>query len=337
MPFTIPSSDVAPNPSRQSVWYDTDIAILLAGLFGTGMLWEGCEVTPAGGLDLAVSEGQAQQATFSWIYNIPGNTVTLGAADPTDPRIDLLVVDQYLAAYVVAGTPAPAPKPPDLPSLAIAIAMVDVPAGATEITGDMITDKRVILSQPVMKIAAGVPTGAPNNGEQLVALDTTPGTGGIYAWDGTAWIKAVGGGGGGGGGTLADALALGNGADGIEISGGSDSLSLLGGPIDSQRAVTLAGADASGTGWSAEIDIGGAIDTAHGRLRMITDGTAGTAGQVLASDGAEYAIWTTPLVRNAAGVPAGAPGVGELPFAADTTASPATLYFWNGAAWLPLA
>ena len=43
-----------------------------------------------------------------------------------------------------------------------------------------------------------------------------------------------------------------------------------------------------------------------------------------------------PEVRNAAGVPTAAPGAGELPFAADTTASPATLYFWNGSAWLAL-
>ena len=30
----------------------------------------------------------------------------------------------------------------------------------------------------------------------------------------------------------------------------------------------------------------------------------------------------------------GRPGAGELPIAADTTASPATLYFWDGGAWV---
>ena len=191
MAFTIKSSDLALNPSRQSVWYDTDIAILLAGIYGTAVLWD-CEVTPAGGLNLAVSEGQVQQASWSWIYSIPAGSFAIAAADPTDPRIDLVVVDSYLAAYAVAGTPAPTPKPPDLPGLAIALVMVDVPAGATEITAANITDKRVIVQTPVLRIAAGVPdASAPNNGEALLAVDTTPETGGIYAWDGAAWVKAA--------------------------------------------------------------------------------------------------------------------------------------------------
>lgn len=39
------------------------------------------------------------------------------------------------------------------------------------------------------------------------------------------------------------------------------------------------------------------------------------------------------IVRAAAGVPSGAPTGYELPIAFDTTGSPATAYFWTGAAW----
>jgi hypothetical protein len=38
-------------------------------------------------------------------------------------------------------------------------------------------------------------------------------------------------------------------------------------------------------------------------------------------------------VRHSAGVPTGAPTGTELPYAVDTTASPGTAYFWDGAAW----
>jgi len=41
----------------------------------------------------------------------------------------------------------------------------------------------------------------------------------------------------------------------------------------------------------------------------------------------------TPTIRHAAGVPTGAPTLGELPIALDTTASPGNWYFWDGAAW----
>jgi hypothetical protein len=74
-------------------------------------------------------------------------------------------------------------------------------------------------------------------------------------------------------------------------------------------------------------DAGGAVITGLG------NGLSGT-------DAVNYNnIWLAVLqlvVRHAAGVPAGAPAGAELPIAADTTASPATLYFWTGAAWLPI-
>lgn len=49
--------------------------------------------------------------------------------------------------------------------------------------------------------------------------------------------------------------------------------------------------------------------------------------------------WNRAVVRNAAGVPAGAPSfsIGELPFAVDTTAVTGGLYAWTGAAWLKVS
>jgi hypothetical protein len=43
---------------------------------------------------------------------------------------------------------------------------------------------------PIVRIAAGVPAGAPTYAELPIAVDTTAVTGGIYAWNGAVWIKA---------------------------------------------------------------------------------------------------------------------------------------------------
>ena len=42
---------------------------------------------------------------------------------------------------------------------------------------------------PHPRVAAGVPSGAPTAGENGMAFDTTASTGGLYAWNGSAWVK----------------------------------------------------------------------------------------------------------------------------------------------------
>lgn len=42
-----------------------------------------------------------------------------------------------------------------------------------------------------VRIAAGVPAGAPTADELPIAVDTTAVSGGIYAWSGAAWVKAA--------------------------------------------------------------------------------------------------------------------------------------------------
>ena len=60
-------------------------------------------------------------------------------------------------------------------------------------TAPRIADRVATLEVPVTtlpRVAAGVPSGAPKPGESGLAFDTTPGTGGLYAWNGSAWVKA---------------------------------------------------------------------------------------------------------------------------------------------------
>lgn len=53
--------------------------------------------------------------------------------------------------------------------------------------------------------------------------------------------------------------------------------------------------------------------------------------------GARNTAIAAASVRTAAGVPAGAPVAGEVPFAYNSTAVTGGFYYWNGAAWVKVA
>lgn len=84
-----------------------DNAISNLTLTGSGVL-TGCQVAWTGtGLQFIVSAGTYSINNTG--YSVAQTTLTLGAADPTNPRIDLIIVDTTGTASVLAGTPAPAP------------------------------------------------------------------------------------------------------------------------------------------------------------------------------------------------------------------------------------
>lgn len=94
---------------------------------------------------------QANMGTYM-VYNDAATTATIAAADPSNPRIDLVCVTVYDSAYtgslntvsfnVVTGTPAASPSTPATPTNSIALATVAVAAGATTITSGNITSVR---------------------------------------------------------------------------------------------------------------------------------------------------------------------------------------------------
>ena len=151
MPFIIQGQDVAAVPDTQSPWYETDIAILVAGIAGTGVL-TGCEVTAQGSPDMtvAVDPGSIQPSAGAASVTVTGDDVAIDTAD-SEPRIDLVTADPAGVLTYTAGGSAPivsgvsGPKPPALPAGHVALAMVDVPAAVTAITTARITDKRVMV------------------------------------------------------------------------------------------------------------------------------------------------------------------------------------------------
>jgi microcystin-dependent protein len=120
-------------------------------------------VTTAGAMFLNVAAGSAFVAGTervgqgSYFVTAPSaNQLTVAGANPTNPRIDVVVARVYDPAYgvavppprwaleIVQGTPAASPLVPTLPSNSLALAQVRVNAGVTTITGANITDVRTV-------------------------------------------------------------------------------------------------------------------------------------------------------------------------------------------------
>ncbi len=78
-------------------------------------------------------------ATYSILgvpYSSPQTNITLDAADPSDSRIDVVVVTTGGVVLVIAGTPSSQPAEPDVdPSTQLKLGIILVPAGATQPTG----------------------------------------------------------------------------------------------------------------------------------------------------------------------------------------------------------
>lgn len=115
-------------------------------------------VSPGSGLQVSIAAGEAFVSSRV-AYDTASNTVTLATANPTNPRIDLIVIRVNVSAKTVAiaaltGTPAAspvAPTPATDPAgiTELPLAQVTVPAGATVLTAGNIADQRIILDTPL--------------------------------------------------------------------------------------------------------------------------------------------------------------------------------------------
>lgn len=69
------------------------------------------------------------------------------------------------------------------------VTAADVVAVAAAATAAAVADAALAVGF-LVRHAAGVPTGAPAGQELPVAFDSTAVSGGLYFWDGAAWVKA---------------------------------------------------------------------------------------------------------------------------------------------------
>jgi hypothetical protein len=115
-------------------------------------------------------------------YNDAATQLTVTTANPSNPRIDRVVVTVNDAFYtgasnnvtfqVIAGTPAGSPVAPATPVMSLSLATIAVAAGATSITNANITDTRV-------NVTTNLPVGDLTEVQATDGLSVTSGTGPI--------------------------------------------------------------------------------------------------------------------------------------------------------------
>lgn len=143
MPYTIPNAADAFD-TKQAQVDKVDIDMLTIGMRGDGVI-SGCGVTAQGTPDMtvAVAAGMIVYGHIGAI--VTAGNVTITTADATNPRFDLVVVNNSGTKSVTAGTPAASPVFPAIPADSIVLATVYVPANDTAIQSNQITDKIIIV------------------------------------------------------------------------------------------------------------------------------------------------------------------------------------------------
>jgi len=158
----------------------------------------------------ASSPTGAPTASYTWttqgmydVLNDATTTLTITAANATNPRIDLIYIQVQDSFYtgttstavmqVLAGTPSASPSNPALPVNSIALAYVYVAANATSILTANITNLatvatvmgQVVVYQTLALLNAA--TGMKANDLAAVVADSTTANNAFYFYNGTAW------------------------------------------------------------------------------------------------------------------------------------------------------
>lgn len=141
MAFMIPNAPTAAF-ADQAEPDAVDIDVLVAGIAGDGVL-SGCAVTGSGTSDVAVASGSVRIG--GTIASVSSGNITIPDGDATNPRFDLVAVDNAGVKSRVGGTAAANPVFPAVPASSIILAAVYVPATTTVVAANQITDKRVIV------------------------------------------------------------------------------------------------------------------------------------------------------------------------------------------------
>jgi hypothetical protein len=111
MPFTVPDESEAAFQAQSGV-YQTDLDALVAGQGGTGVL-TGCAVTAQGSPDMTLAVAAGTVLVAGTRVTVASGNVTVTTANATDPRFDIVVVNNSGTKSVVAGTAATSPIMPD--------------------------------------------------------------------------------------------------------------------------------------------------------------------------------------------------------------------------------
>jgi hypothetical protein len=146
MAWTIPDDGEGDN-TLQSLLFQEYLDVLVAGMQGVDCVLSGLAVT--GGADMTPAVAKGAVLSNRVMFAVAAADVTIGTADATNPRLDLIVVNSSGALAVRAGTAAANPKPPARTANDVVIAAVYVPANDTSIETTKCVDMRVFPSSPI--------------------------------------------------------------------------------------------------------------------------------------------------------------------------------------------
>lgn len=176
--------------TMQALWASTGI-IGSSSVAVTPNSPAGMSVRVASGWAAIVGTTQANMGVYT-VYNDATQVLTVTTADPTNPRIDRVVITVQDAYYtgafndvifqVLAGTPAGSPVAPATPANSISLATIAVGAGVTQINTGDITDTRVEVTTnlavgDITAVVAGTGlTGGGTSGSVTLNIDSSVAT-----------------------------------------------------------------------------------------------------------------------------------------------------------------
>jgi len=129
----------------QTVLFHEYLDVLMAGIDGLDCVLSGLAVT--GNANLIPSVAKGSVLSNGTLFAVAAATTTIGTADATNPRLDLIVITSAGAIAVRAGTAAANPKPPARTANDVVIAIAYVPATATSLATGNFSDMRVMRSR----------------------------------------------------------------------------------------------------------------------------------------------------------------------------------------------
>lgn len=148
--WSVPDKGTAQN-DIQSIMFHEYLDVLVAGINGVDAVLSGGACTAQGSPDMTVAVSKAGTLSNQVMKATAAANATIGTADATNPRIDLVVINSSGAIATRAGTAAAAPKPPARTANDVVLCAVYVPANDTTISSDQITDLRVLRTNgPIM-------------------------------------------------------------------------------------------------------------------------------------------------------------------------------------------
>jgi len=129
---------------KQSILFQEYLDVLVAGVQSVDCVLDGCAVTAQGSPDMTVAVAAGTVRSNNGFFSVAAGNVTISAADGTNPRIDLVVVNSSGTKAARTGTAAASPKPAAKSANDVVLAAIYVPASDTTLETDHITDLRVL-------------------------------------------------------------------------------------------------------------------------------------------------------------------------------------------------